>query len=427
LSIKLKYYPLNINLSLALFFLINILSTNHSLCQEHFVISGKVVDITTKRPIENVNLRIIDTGTGTSTDSSGIFYLETNHTNFELWISHISYQTNTLKFDFKKPPNTLEIQLTPKSFELNEAVITAKRQYEYSVTDFDFIDTTILLLVTKHATNSSELYLINEVFDTISKRTNLPANGQASIYKDCMGSCHVIFKDSVYQVFINDKQIQLIYPVSIERFNELMENCLFETPELLVFKNPGLNKFFYSYYAVNKKDYSVNEFISHVDTKRMDALNDELNFIDENPDAFSAAGRVLAIMYAHQIAYKASENYLCRIGDTIYYLNHSNSVLEIFTEQLDFLKEIDILYNQKENWKSEILIDKADHKVYTVFSSGMKYQIAEINLQDGTTKVKQIIPLTFPEKLKINNGYVYFLYKEMGNMWAKKELYQLKL
>jgi len=395
--------------------------------QEHFVISGKVVDILTKLPAENVNLRIINTGIGTSTDSSGFFYLITDQTNFELRISHISYQTNILEINLDELPKTLLIQLTPKSFELNEAIITAKRQYEYSITDFDFIDTTILLLVTKHKTNSSELCLINELFDTISILTNLPANGQASIYKDCMENCHILFKDSAYQVFINDKQIHLIYPVCIQRFTELVENCQFDTPEFLFFKRPGLNKFFYSYYAVNKKDFSVKEFISHVDTKKMDALNDELNFIDKNPDAFSAAGRVLAIMYAHQIAYKASENYLCSIGDTIYYFNHSNSLIEIFTKQLEFLKEIDILYHQKENWKSEILIDKADHKVYTVFSSGMKYQIDEINLQDGTTELKQIIPLTFPEKLKINNGYVYFLYKEMGNVWAKKELYQLKL
>lgn len=179
---------------------------------------------------------------------------------------------------------------------------------------------------------------------------------------------------------------------------------------------------------MEKESHEVIEFISDFQNKRMYALNDELKFIDEHPDAFPAgAGRILAILYAKQIAYKPIYSYVDVIADTVYYFNHGNDQLELFSEKLETRGKIDISYHLIDNWKSEIVVDKTDQKAYTIFTSGVKYQIHEINLQDGTTEIKQLIPLTFPEKLKINNGYVYFLYKEIGNIWARKELYRLKL
>lgn len=404
------------------------LSIKNSVSQEQFFISGHVVDILSKQPIEGVNVNIVDSGNGTSTDSAGFFLIKTKLTNFELRISHISYQTSILVFDVDKLPGKINIQLIPKSFELSEVIIEADRQYAYSVVDFNFIDTNILILATKLKSYTYELSLINESFDTIAKLINLPGNRQGSIFKDFMGNCHLLLNDSAYQVFISDKQIHLVYPVHIDRFNELMGNCLYETSKHLVFKRPTQNKYSYSYYAVNKEDFGVKEFILHLDEKKMNALNDELNFIDQNPDAFpSIAGKALAVMYAKKIAFKPSENYLDKIGDTVYYFNHSEALLETFSENLEVQKEIDISYHLKRSWESSIIIDKKCNKAYTIFTSGMKYQIHEINLQQGTTEPKKTIPLLFPEKLKINNGYVYFLYKEKRNFLVRNELYQIKL
>ena len=428
LFFKIKYQKLNRSVSFWLLCLFCLLSAKNTFGQEQSAISGHVIDIITKQAVENANIFIKDAETGTTSDSSGFFYFETDLNNFELTISHISYQTNILQFDLTEIKKPLTIQLTPKSFELSEAVITAKRQYKYSVIDFHFIDTNILLLATKHKNNAYELSLISESFDTIAKLTHLPANRQGSIYKDCMGNCHVILKDSAYQVLIENGQIQFIYAIHIDRFYELMENCLCATEKYLVFKKPALNPFLNTYFAVEKESHEVIEFISDLQNERMYALNDELKFITEHPEAFpSAAGRSLAIMYAKQIAFKPMYSYVDIIGDTIYFFNHGNDQLELFSEKFEHQKDVDIDYHLKDHWKPIIIIDKSDHKAYTIFTSGVKYQVHEIDLQNGATEMKQLIPLAYPEKLKINNGYVYFLYKEIGNVWAKKELYRLKI
>ena len=424
---KFKYQKINRFVSFWLLCLFCLLSAINTFGQEQVTISGHVVDIITKQAVEDANIFIKDAGTGTTTDSSGFFYFKTDLNNFELRISHISYQTNILQFNVSEINKPLNIQLTPNSFELSEAVITAKRQYKYSVTDFHFIDTNILLLAKKHKKNAYELSLISESFDTIARLTHLPTNKPGSIYKDCMGNCHLILKDSAYQVFIEREQIQLIYPIHIDRFYKLMENCVCATKKYLVFKKPTLTPFLQTYFAVDKESHEVIEFISDLQSERLSALKDELKFITEHPEAFPGISYALAIMYAKQIAYKPVYGYVDIIGDTIYYFNHGEGHLELFSEKFESQKEIDINYHLKDRWKSKIIIDKTGLKAYTIFTSGVKYQVHEIDLQNGTTEMKQLIPLAYPEKLKINNGYVYFLYKETGNVWARKELYRLKL
>jgi hypothetical protein len=120
-------------------------------------------------------------------------------------------------------------------------------------------------------------------------------------------------------------------------------------------------------------------------------------------------------------------NKLEKLGDSIYHFDLGNDLLVVYDDQLKVYREIPLGYHKNKTWRGEIQIDKTDKKVYGVFDNGSKIELHEISLQDGTTGNKQLIPLVYPEKLKVNNGYIYFLYKETGNVWAKKELYRLKI
>ena len=67
------------------------------------------------------------------------------------------------------------------------------------------------------------------------------------------------------------------------------------------------------------------------------------------------------------------------------------------------------------------------NKVYTIFTSGMKYSLAEIDLQNGSVKEGTKIEKLFPQEIKANNGYLYFLYKDFTNAIDKHKLYQGEL
>lgn len=410
-------------ISFIYFFLVS-----NTFCQETITIDGQVVDIITKKPIEGVNILIKEENTGTISNVDGFFSMQSRQKSVDLTISHVAYQTSNIRFNSKTDQKPLVILLTPKSYELTETIITAKRQYKYSLLDFNFIDSAILILAKKHRNNSYALFLLDESFDTIARMNDLPERKPEKLFKDCMGNCHLLFKDIAYQVFYSGKKLELKFPVSIDHFYGLMENCLFETNECLVFKRRSLNAFLHEYYSVRKDNHEVNDMIKTFEYEKANALTDEMQFIKRNPGAFpSAAGKTLAILYAQKIAFKPSYNFLEKIGDTVYYFDHGNNQLVVYSDRLDLLRQINISYHQYKNWNSQLKIDKPASKAYGVYTNGSKYEIHEINLQDGTTEVKQLIPLIYPEKLKINNGYIYFLYKEIGNVWSKKELYRLKI
>lgn len=411
---------------LLFFLLFNLTFVTFGFGQQHKV-SGHVIDIITKLPIEDVNIIHKETGAGTTTNSAGFFSLNIDVKNLKLTCSHISYQTNIVDFQADKINTRIEIQLTPKSFELSEAIITAKRQFKFSVVDFNFIDSNLLILTTKHRNNSYKLFLLNTLYDTIARVEHLPTNRQGSIYKDCMGNCHLILKDSAYQVIVNKKMIELAYPVHTDYFFKIMQNCMCETEKYLVFKKPAPNPYLHTYFAAHKESHEVIEFISEMELEKMAALQDELRFINTHKSTYTTASFALAIAYAHKIAFKPSNSFLDKIGDSIYYFNHGASQLEVYSDLIEFTNSKEINYHHSDNWKSIIIVDKIATKAYTIFTRGSKYEIQELSLNTGKTTPKQIIPLAFPEKLKINNGYVYFLYKETGNIWARKELYRLKL
>ncbi len=91
------------------------------------------------------------------------------------------------------------------------------------------------------------------------------------------------------------------------------------------------------------------------------------------------------------------------------------------------LKSIHIEYHNQKNWKSIIIVDNEKNKVYTIFTRGAKYSLAEIDLKDGLMQEIAKIEKLFPHKINVNNGRLYFLYKDVNNIYDKRKLYQGEL
>lgn len=100
-------------------------------------ISGLVVDQASGTPLMNVAVRVANSANGTTTDSSGRFFLRAGEGN-ELECSFIGYQTQTLVI---KDQHILEIRMTVDAKSLKEVVVTAlglekeRRALGFSVTE----------------------------------------------------------------------------------------------------------------------------------------------------------------------------------------------------------------------------------------------------------------------------------------------------
>jgi hypothetical protein len=90
------------------------------------IIKGTILDKLTKSPIDYAIVYFNGTFVGTNTDKNGYFELDaTKYLSMPLSISAIGYQSVTLTdLIFNRP---IPIYLTPKVFELQEVVVTSKR------------------------------------------------------------------------------------------------------------------------------------------------------------------------------------------------------------------------------------------------------------------------------------------------------------
>ncbi len=85
-------------------------------------IMGTVIDASTKQPIPFVNVYFASTGVQTTTDFDGKYSIETKIARDTLTAQYMGYITQT-KFIVKNKFQYIDFELTPISFELQEAVI----------------------------------------------------------------------------------------------------------------------------------------------------------------------------------------------------------------------------------------------------------------------------------------------------------------
>ncbi len=92
--------------------------------QSPYVVSGRVKDIATGEPVEMATVRMIGTGGGAITDSTGYFLFKIAEPGDSLTVSQIGYSSVTLPVD-RLHLTGVEVLLKDNSFTLGEAVISA--------------------------------------------------------------------------------------------------------------------------------------------------------------------------------------------------------------------------------------------------------------------------------------------------------------
>lgn len=89
---------------------------------------GQVISANNKAPVDAVLVFIPFTSYSTITDDKGNFYFEKcPNENFEIVLTHISFQNKTLKIDAGRKSLPMPIRLFENNYELEEIVVAAER------------------------------------------------------------------------------------------------------------------------------------------------------------------------------------------------------------------------------------------------------------------------------------------------------------
>ena len=417
---------------------------------QSFYIKGEVRDNKTHQPIENVIISVEDSQAATYSDQEGNFKIKISGFPVKLTFSHLAYFTKQILVNSQKA--TITVYLTRQPVTLQETEITAEKYKVFknkkdAVLDFDFIGSNILVLVRKATGKKYQLALLNENLQIIT-RTNLEnLNPPFSLFKDCFGNCHVVTSKAVYQVYFSGQKLYLIYPTPKDNFDKMLKNCLFETNKYLAFRNDHIptkpdvkyaswdiadyhsnqtvNPWVQFFYLIDKKNHTVKR-IAYLNEmkKKMDSYNYAvwLYSLPENCRPVVKFGDILRL---NEMTWaKPSFQALKLLNDTIYYFNHLKSRIDVYSDKLKPLDTIPINYHKNKNWKESIITDPLRHKAYTLFTAGTDIFVKEINLKTGAIRPVFLIDKPFPEKIKINNGFIYFIYNDVSNIYHSRRLFQ---
>lgn len=160
-------------------------------------------------------------------------------------------------------------------FLLDEVNVYAKKdsvfqQAEYAIIDFDILNNDILILERNNNKSSNyRLLLTNSCFDPVAIFDIPFFIKPISIFKDCLSHCHFITKDTAYQIVYTDSLLSINYPVEINYFHEIMDDCLFKIDSNMYFQRIFNNGYSCEFYSVNINSKQVEPFMTSTDTERL--------------------------------------------------------------------------------------------------------------------------------------------------------------
>lgn len=101
-------------------------NTSKVLLQKNHKVKGKVIDISTGKPIYNCNIKLANTYTGTATNELGEFVIQITSFPVQLVFSHLNYESQVITLSDIK---TAQVQLIPRINTLNEVIISGTDNY----------------------------------------------------------------------------------------------------------------------------------------------------------------------------------------------------------------------------------------------------------------------------------------------------------
>jgi hypothetical protein len=273
-------------------------------------------------------------------------------------------------------------------------------------------------------------------FELICKRTDGDTVARSAqfhftptgLFRDCLGFMHVLSADSVYQVFREGHDLHLIFPDSRKKFDELMLGCRASTAELLFYRNVTKKGLAAEYFAVNKKNFQRTALTEVSDEKKLKMLrrnaDDAQNMNSGIPDDWE---QFKEWNFVQKILYKPIKTELYKIGNFICIFDIPESQIEFFDLKGNFSYKLQMKAEKsgEGRWTGDIIVDETDTRVYTTWIRNGTCTLFRVDLNSGELKKQISLEYPFPEKVRVYNNFVYYLYDIPGDP-DNKMLYRQK-
>lgn len=420
-----------------------------AVAQDLIVITGKVIDSESRKPVENVDVYFPNAERGIRTDQKGKYSIlaERKPGIVEFYIVSHNKEVRFISAEqLKGDTVVLDVLLTRKNIMLDVAEISSVQKadtvfgtYRFSIMDYEFYRDKYIFLINEK--NKWKVMLAEDDQEMISQAALPVEVGEPKeLYKDFLGYVNVICKDDVFRVKVNSGNVLSLASLPFDDFNAMIRPCIDTIGLKIYFSNyrPDYPRFMY--YAYNTVDSSARLVREIVDEPLALMQDYEYDFL--KPRDKLTARRLAQELGADKRDVAAAMTGFGRSKyftplyaplfvrrDTILIFDHYSNALLKYDRDAHLVDSLSIDYHKPKNWKEwerQLVEDETTGEIYALYLRGAYYYLKKIDLSTGKLVGTYKLTNQWVEHIHVRNGYVYYIYRPFESI-QKKFLYKERI
>ncbi len=406
-----------------------------SLNAQNITVYGKVTDNATSKSLPFVSVQIQNSNYGANTNKNGSFSISVpTKKHLSVLFKLLGYTNRVKELDIEEGQDSIliNVSLSQSYLSLDTFTVYGKVKPDtlvgapdYSIFDFDFYEDKYILLTAEKTLEKAQLKLADANGKILTTYFVPKEGGEAKeFYRDYLGYTNLVCKNYIYRINMYHDRFLLI-PLKVEDVNAYIKPIIDTVNGKLIFTDYWKEYPLFNYLSYNETDSTKKQLLTIEDKELMHAYNFE--YYSLKPKDKLEARRIamdlkmdkhvvasLMSGFTRSMFYEPLFAPLYIIKDTICVFDHYKDKLYHLDKNGVKIDSISINYNHPKNWKewkNKMLKDDIEDLIYAVYDkNGHKY-IKQISTQTGKELGKYTLQFHSADKLKIHNGYVYYIYR----------------
>lgn len=406
------------------------------------VITGTVINKNTLKPVDECLVILKGTTASALTNKTGFFSLAlpvpADHR--ALVFTMLGY--STIEYDLSNYKNDTFF-ISPKNILLKEVLVSAERKQilnpgnEAPVLDFDLLNDALVVLFAGPGKNN--LLLLDDNGKGIaSLKTN---KNTATLKRDCLGNLQMTNPDSVWQVFYDYKNLNVLKPSPLPVYKQVLDECVCAGNHYFYFRTTSYRDLQSNYFYFSEKEKGVrHELIEFSDTNKLRLFEKDYDlhyFLTERRNShYTMYNESLENMKLHLRAYREQlqldfayaawlgkiKTEMIRLDTQIFIANITDSAIYVVdtSNKVRYNSGFSALKNRAV--LPEIYIDRSSNETWLLQFSDNRLTFIKFDIYSGKELSKAEIPDIpyLPKKIIIHNGAAYYVQKNLAEEQAYK-------
>jgi len=435
-----------------IFFTILLMSLSLSGLGQKYQVEGTIRDNDSREPIPAASIILKNTGRGTTSNEFGAFRMEVNTFPSVLFIQCMGFVRDTLVIanlekyvsDYKNQNKT--ILLKKSTIRIDEVQVKARstlfEKDPYAIVDFNIVGKRIVALGYKYGNEFRKEVLLADLSGKML--SNHTYKNLDSIYQDCQGNLFAFCKDSVLELGIERRDIQIINKYGSKFICDYLVPVCGLSDSLIFLKKSSQHHQYDNYFAISDNQSSILVYSTGGMMKEamVSGLMKTWRYLAatpvtiKDPPAFATSGIQYRIFFDNydrlhkkgfdiqhdlQVDYRPVFTKMISYGQFNLIIDREAATIFWFDLTGDIISEVGINNKMNGLFFQDIHIDRGNSKIYFEYPQGLYTHFIEINPTTGE-EIRRFMVQDYRhiEKCTFLGDRLFFLHQPETGLKIKK-------